>query len=87
MTPNRTSVYPQSGHHDPDSLDCWCKPRFDLMCSECAEAECSCGCWKCGGDGWVTVDRETAEATDEPVIIIHACNTCGQNTCTCEASP
>ena len=80
---NRVSVYPQAGHHDPDSLDCWCKPEYFVPCDECEEEKLDC--WRCGGRHMVQVDRAFADAADEPIIIVHACNICRRNLCTCEA--
>lgn len=50
--------------HNTDSYDCWCRPTYLVVC------ECDDGCWKCNG-GTIEVSREVADATDEPVIVVH----------------
>lgn len=51
--------------HDTDGRSCWCNPTLYRVCMDCED-----GCWKCSG-GQNEVTPEEAEATDDPLLIVH----------------
>ena len=52
--------------HD-ESRECWCGPRLERRCPECADRPLSArGCWRCKA-GWI---KATAE-DDATVLVIH----------------
>lgn len=67
MNGDSQHVYPvpDQPEHDTNGLDCWCAPTYNLACDECED-----GCWKCT-DGLIPLTRAEAEATDQPLIIVH----------------
>lgn len=79
---NATPVYPKGRH--TQTLDCWCGPSYWKVCAECEEHdEAPRSCWKCQGKGLIRVDREEAETTDDPLVIVHTCDICKHNDCIC----
>lgn len=65
-----THVYPAQ-QHNTDGYDCpACQPEYFRLCDE--EHPTADSCWKCSPRGMIAITREEAEATDEPVIIVHA---------------
>jgi hypothetical protein len=83
MTTDRVHVCPVADEHDTDGLGCWCAPTYNLVCDECdaedhrgaAQGHLPAqpshpGCWKCQ-NGLIPLTRAEAEATDQPLIIVH----------------
>lgn len=58
-------TYPTADVHILHGLDCWCSPRYMLLCDECED-----GCWKCD-EGLIPLTRAQAEASEAALVVVH----------------
>jgi hypothetical protein len=56
--------------HNTASYDCWCLPRFYVICGACKGDGCA-WCGKSDVRGMISITRWQAAMTDLPTLTVH----------------